>query len=125
MTTNQGAFMLFSRTAARSRARAGIIAASTAGLLLAVTGPASAATSSLPLDVDRTYQTNGRVDAILTIGDTIYLGGVFTSVRPAGAPLGTGEVPRQHLAALSRSTGALLPWNPGTDKAVFNLAASL
>ena len=116
--------MLISRSAAgspiavRTRGRAGVVAVSTVGLLLAAIGPASAATSDLPLTVDTTYQTNGRVDAILTIGDTVYLGGAFTSVRPAGAPAGTGQVTRQHLAAFSRSTGALLPWNPGTDKDV-------
>lgn len=117
--------MFTARTHVRFRAQAFVIVASTVGLVLAAMGPASAVTTDLPLNVDRSYQTNGRVDAILTIGDTVYLGGAFTSVRPAGAPLGTGQVTRQHLAALSRSTGALLPWNPGTDKEVYNLAASL
>jgi outer membrane protein assembly factor BamB len=82
-------------------------------------------TTTLPLRVDDTYQTNGRVDAILPIGNTVYLGGNFTAVRPAGAPSGTGLVTRQHLAAFDKTTGALLPWNPGTDKEVLALTASL
>ena len=86
--------------------------------------PAMAATT-LQSVVDHTYQTNGRVDAILATGDTIYLGGKFTSVRPYGAPSGTGEVPRAHLAAINRATGALLPWSPTADKEVLALASSL
>ena len=71
-----------------------------------------------------TYQTNGRVSAILFLNGTVYLGGKFTSVRPAGDPVGTGEVARDHLAAFDASTGALRPWNPSASGAVFALAAS-
>jgi hypothetical protein len=70
------------------------------------------------------YQTNGRVNAILFLNGSVYLGGKFTSVRPAGAAAGTGEVARNHLAAFNASTGALLPWNPGASGAVFALASS-
>jgi hypothetical protein len=71
-----------------------------------------------------TYQANGRVDAILFLNGTIYIGGKFTSVRPSGSPAGTGEVARNHLAAFDASTGALLPWNPGTSAAVYALAGT-
>ena len=70
------------------------------------------------------YQTNGRVDAILFLNGTIYIGGKFTSVRPSGAPAGTGEVARNRLAAFDASTGALLPWNPNASAAVYALAGS-
>jgi hypothetical protein len=70
------------------------------------------------------YQTNGRVDAILFLNGTIYIGGKFTSVRPAGAPAGTGEVARNRVAAFDASTGALLPWNPNASAAVYALAGS-
>jgi hypothetical protein len=70
------------------------------------------------------YQANGRVDAILFLNGTIYIGGKFTSVRPAGSPAGTGEVARNHLAAFDASTGALLPWNPGASAAVYALAGT-
>ena len=63
-------------------------------------GVAQAATSDLSQTVDSTYQTNDRVNAILAIGDTIYIGGQFTSVRPPGS--GT-SVARNHLAAFSRA----------------------
>jgi hypothetical protein len=71
-----------------------------------------------------TYQTNGRVSAILFLNGRIYIGGKFTSVRPAGAAAGTGEVARNRLAAFDASTGALLPWNPGASAAVFALAGA-
>ncbi len=91
-----------------------------AGLLLM---PA-AALAALNTSPDATYQTNGRVSAILTVGDTVYIGGSFTSVRPAGAPLGTGEVARTYLAAIDATTGNVLPWNPHPNKQVLSLAAS-
>jgi hypothetical protein len=86
--------------------------------------PAAATTSTLSTQIHNTYQTNGRVAAIVTVGDTVYVGGDFTSVRPAGSAAGTGEVARSHLAAFSRSTGALLSWNPGANNSVYALAAS-
>lgn len=59
------------------------------------------------------WQTNGRVRSI-AIGDgKIFIGGDFTRVRPPGSS-GLGTV-RNHVAALSATTGALLPWNPGAN----------
>jgi hypothetical protein len=91
---------------------------------LAAAGVAEAATSPLNETVDRTYQTNGTVRAIVTIGNTTYLGGQFTSVRPAGSRAGTNEVSRPGLAAVDNTTGALLPWNPRANGRVYALAAS-
>jgi hypothetical protein len=70
------------------------------------------------------YQTNGRVNAILFFGGNMYIGGRFTSVRPAGDPAGTGEVTRNHVAAFDAATGALLGWNPNASATVSALAAS-
>ena len=81
------------------------------GLLALPAAPASAATN-LPVAPGTSYQANGRVAAIVTIGNVVYLGGSFTSLRPAGAPAGTGEVARSHLAAVNRDTGALLAVEP-------------
>jgi hypothetical protein len=68
-----------------------------------------------------TYQTNGRVNAILIQNGVIYLGGRFTAVRPAGSSY--GSVTRNHVAALSLATGQVLPWNPNTNGTVQALAA--
>jgi hypothetical protein len=70
------------------------------------------------------WQTNGRVNAIAIVGNTAYIGGQFTSVRPAGDPLGTGEVTRNHVAAFDLSTGALLSWDPNANGTVEAIAAS-
>jgi hypothetical protein len=82
------------------------------------------ADSTLSERVDHTYQANGRVAAILPVGNTLYLAGSFTSLRPYGDPAGTGEVARSYLAAIDRDTGQLLPWNPGANKEAYALAAS-
>lgn len=62
-----------------------------------------------------TWQTNGTVRAIETVGDTVWVGGNFTSVRPPGAAAGTGEVARYRLAAFDVNTGALKPAAPLLD----------
>src|SRR6476619_2942233 len=89
--------------------------------VLSGVGEAAAAVKSKP---DATYQTNGRVRAIAYAGGVVYIGGTFTSVRPPGAPLGSGEVARNRLAAFDESTGALLPWNPNADGDVWSLAVT-
>jgi hypothetical protein len=96
--------------------------------VLAIAGLAFAATSAtalaaLQMSVEPgTYQTNGTVHAIVRSNGVVYIGGAFTSVRPAGSPLGTGEVTRNNLAAFSAATGALLPWNPSANRTVRTLA---
>ena len=88
-------------------------AASAAMLSLAWAGQAQAAiVGSKPAP---SYQANGRVAVVVISGNTAYLGGKFTSMRPAGNPIGTGEVTRNHAAAINLTTGALLPWNPNVN----------
>src|SRR3954451_5664591 len=70
------------------------------------------------------WQTNGRVTTITVSGTTAYIGGKFTSLRPAGAAAGTAEVTRNHAAAINLTTGALLPWNPNVNGLVRALLAS-
>ena len=53
-----------------------------------------------------TYQTNGIAWAVAQSQGRVYVGGAFTSVRPAGAAKGTGEVARTNLVALSATSGA-------------------
>jgi hypothetical protein len=95
------------------RKRLLVSAASAALLCLAWAGQAQAAVvGSKPA---ASYQANGRVAVVVISGNTAYLGGKFTSMRPAGDPLGTGEVTRNHAAAINLTTGALLPWNPNVN----------
>jgi hypothetical protein len=83
-----------------------------AAALLALASPAAAQVSDVP---DKTPQTNGIVWAVLPLGNRIYIGGEFTAVD---------GVPRNNLAAIDRTTGALTSWNPGANRRVAALAAS-
>jgi len=82
----------------------------------ALAAPAQAAVvGSTP---SSSWQANGRVTTITVSGTTAYIGGKFTSLRPSGAPAGTGEVTRNHAAAIDLTTGDLLPWNPNVNGVV-------
>ena len=65
--------------------------------------PATVSADALP-----TVQINGVVWAQAVVGNTVYVGGNFTSARPAGSPAGTNEVPRSNFLAYDLTTGALL-----------------
>jgi hypothetical protein len=101
-----------------------VVAVVVSALLSAVAGPRAVAATTLSQVPGTSYQANGRVQAILVVGNVIYLGGKFTSLRPAGAAPGSGEVARNRLAAIDRNTGAVLPWNPNADNDVYALALS-
>src|SRR5690349_12308223 len=60
-----------------------------------------------------TYQANGRVSVITVANGTVYIGGSFTSVRPAGSS--GSSTTRNHAAAFDEATGALLSWNPNVS----------
>ncbi|MFJ9866867.1 fibronectin type III domain-containing protein [Streptomyces sp. NPDC101165] len=74
-----------------------------------------------------TWQTNGIVWSLASVGRVVYVGGTFTSVRPPGAAPGTREVRRHNFAAFDAVTGALLPCAPsftGGEATVRALKAS-
>ena len=108
--------MMPTRTRAlRRRAAALLIAA------VAVPGwlaePAGAIVSD---DADRTWMTNGRVNAVLVHGDRVYIGGSFTALR---SPDGRQSVARNNIAAIDPTTGVVDPaFNPGANNEVSALA---
>jgi hypothetical protein len=110
--------------------RRGVLRASAAAVLVLVGfsaywAPTAVGATTMKTSVDATWQTNGRVQALVTVGTVTYLGGSFTSVRPAGTLAGDPATkPRAHLAAIDNTTGAVLAWNPGADGLVRALAAS-
>ena len=90
-----------------------------AGALIAVgltALPAQADTApvdaSLPKTVSAdglpTVQINGVVWNQQIVGNTVYVGGSFTSARPAGSAAGTNEVPRANMLAYDITTGVLI-----------------
>lgn len=102
------------------RCAGGAAALVTAGLC--VVGVADA--TIVQPHVTPTWQTNGRVETIRVVGSTAYIGGKFTSVRPAGAAAGTGEVTRNGAAAINLANGSVLPWNPNVNGTVMSLVVS-
>ncbi len=88
--------------------------------VVAIAAPAQAEYQSTPRSATWS-PTDGRVYAIERIGNTIYIGGSFTSVRN---PAGGANQARQRLAAFDATSGALLPWNPGANGEVRALQSS-
>ena len=88
-----------------------------AGFLAAAAPAQAALVNETPAS---SWQTDGKVNAIIVGNGKIYIGGSFTHVRAPGTPAG-GAV-RNHLAALNVHTGALMPWNPGANDIVNALA---
>src|SRR3954470_10549566 len=102
----------------RTRALSGFVALLTAvgamallppGIAEADTRPASSTTpSTVAADALPTVQIDGVAWAQTVVGNTVYVGGAFTSARPAGAPAGVNETPRANLLAYDIRTGELI-----------------
>jgi hypothetical protein len=85
--------------------------------LISAPSPALAAVPSGPPSLSG--GVNGQVYATLVVGDTVYVGGTFTSAQARGG----GSTPRGHVAAFSRTTGALITsWQANTNGTVRALA---
>ncbi|MCW2580883.1 MAG: Conserved secreted protein of unknown function, putative domain, partial [Blastococcus sp.] len=113
--------MSTSEVPARKRVLSGVVAALTAtGALTLMLPTATAAADSRPLvpsavtpatvaaDALPTVQIDGVAWSQAVVGNTVYVAGRFTTARPAGAPAGTEEVPRNNLLAYDIRTGALI-----------------
>src|SRR5215207_4107880 len=60
-------------------------------------------------DAMPTVQIDGVAWTQEIVGNTVYVGGDFTTARPAGAPLGQNQTPRHNFLAYNLTTGELLP----------------
>ena len=118
-----------------------VVATSVAALLTAggvISGAPSASADSAPLDPASpatpvsvsadplpTTQINGVAWAQVVVGNTVYVAGRFTSARPAGAPAGTQETPRNNVLAYDIRTGVLNPsFAPDLNGQALSIAAS-
>ena len=82
--------------------------------------PATVTADALP-----TVQINGVVWKQEIVGSTVFVGGNFTSARPAGAPAGTDEVARSHMLAYDLTTGVMIgSFAPAFNGQVKDLAVS-
>ncbi|WP_409329157.1 PKD domain-containing protein [Trujillonella humicola] len=121
------------------KALAGLLSALLlSGVLAGLFTPATARADSAPIDVTDprtpttvtadalpTVQINGVAWAQVVVGNTVYVGGRFTSARPAGAPAGVQESARSNLLAYDIRTGNLITsFAPAVNGQVLALAAS-
>jgi len=105
------------RLSSRGRLRTLLVPALCAFLLLGLAPPATAVVPATP---QSTASFNDVVRAVVYAGDTIYVGGHFTTATDS-----TGALrPRNHVAAIDASTGRLRAWNPGADGAVWSIAVA-
>lgn len=93
---------------------------------LADADPVPPTSTTFAGDALPTVQVDGVVYAQEVVGNTVYVGGSFSSARPAGSPAGSNETARANLLAYNLQTGALIgSWNPGTNGTVFDIKKSL
>jgi hypothetical protein len=100
----------------RGRRLVGSIAVAGA-LVVATAGVAAAVVPDRP---SSTWQANGRVQVVLRVGQTVYLGGSFTALLDHSGH----TVARSHIAAVDASGNLIAGWNPGADGTVFTMEAS-
>ncbi|HEX2315374.1 MAG TPA: hypothetical protein VHJ17_16645, partial [Thermomonospora sp.] len=86
--------------------------------------PGPATPTTVAADALPTAQIDGVAWSQAVVGNTVYVGGSFTSARPAGAPAGTQETPRANLLAYDIRTGELTPFAPALNGQVLVVAAS-
>jgi PKD repeat protein len=116
------------------RAVVGLLAAALAlGTLTAVSAPAAADTAPPVAGTAETVSSDSlpapQIDGVVwdqvVVGNVVYVGGDFTTARPAGSKAGENTVPRSHFLAYDLTTGALLDtFAPAFNAQVLSLAAS-
>ena len=100
-----------------------------------LTSAAAVADSTVPPVIDNpadavtadglpTAQINGVAWDQVVVGNTVYVAGEFTSARPAGAALGSGESPRTNLMSYNLQTGVMTSWAPNVNGRIRVITAS-
>lgn len=81
----------------------------------------SSAAAALPVTPDLAWGTNGKVDVVLRAGNTIYLGGNFSSLQD---PNSSQTKAVSNLAGIDATTGLPTSFAPAVNGEVFGLAQS-
>jgi fibronectin type 3 domain-containing protein len=103
----------------------GVRALAAAPAILACALALPAAAQAMPSDIpDPSWAPNGRVSAIVQVGNTVVLGGSFTEVHDGGG-YGPNLLARSNIVALDATTGApLTTWAPTFNGTISAMAAS-
>ena len=97
----------------------------TAGQAVADTAPPAGTPVTPSADGLPTTQIDGVAWQQAIVGDRVYVGGEFTTARPAGAAAGVSTVPRLNLLAYDITTGVLdAGWAPNPNAQVKAVAVS-
>lgn len=107
------------RSTARFGRRAAVVLTA-AVLTTSLMAVETQAAVSLPPVPQASASPDGRVHAIVQVGDIVYIGGSFTSVRRKDGSTAT----RNRLAAINALTGELTSWNPDANGTVHALVTS-
>jgi PKD repeat protein len=86
----------------------GAVALALPGTAQADTQPLTGTPATVTADALPTVQINGVAWAQAVVGNTVYVGGDFSTARPAGAAAGTQETARTNLLAYDIRTGELI-----------------
>lgn len=88
-------------------------------------GPVVSRTTGVTADALPTAQIDGVAWKQVVVGNTVYVGGRFTTARPAGAAAGVDTVPRGNLMAYDITTGKIVSsFAPSLNGQVKALAVS-
>ena len=98
----------------------GVVAALAPSPAAAVQVPQATVVNANPVDWTP-HVLEGRVNAIAQVGSTVFLGGSFSRVQPAG---GGTVVTRTNIVAVNATTGAILPFAPDVNGEVEAIVAS-
>ncbi|BDZ44338.1 delta-60 repeat domain-containing protein [Naasia aerilata] len=98
------------RVRALALATAALVAVGLLGTLpaRADTAPQGGQVATVSTDPLPTVQIDGVVWSQVVVGSTVYVGGSFSTARPAGAAAGSNTTPRANVLAFNLTTGALL-----------------
>ncbi len=99
-------------------------AAASPAALAAAPAPSIEALPTVQVDKGSSGADGAVVWSQAVVGNTVYVGGDFTTARPAGAKRGVDEVARTYLLAYDITTGNLLSFNHTLNGQVRGVAAS-
>ncbi|MCU1558707.1 MAG: cell surface protein, partial [Microbacteriaceae bacterium] len=84
--------------------------------------------ASVPQTVSADSLPTAQIDGVAwdqeIVGNTVFVGGNFTTARPAGAAAGSNTVARTYLLSYNLTTGTLTNWAPVLNGQVRAIAAS-